>query len=99
EAFVGLLKQYAPRIFEIADLRLEILFNKDSSNIGPADWVLISRKLASSMEEWDAFVITHGTDTMAFTASALSFMLKNLPKPIIMTGSQRPLSDAQSDAP
>jgi L-asparaginase len=83
----------------VAEIGLEILSNKDSSNMEPSDWVMIARRLDDVMNDWDAFVVTHGTDTMAFTASALSFMFRNPPKPIILTGSQRPLSDLQSDAP
>jgi L-asparaginase len=93
------LSKYAPRIFEIADIDVEILFNKDSSNIRPLDWVVLAKKINESINNWDAFVVVHGTDTMAFTASALSFMISAPNKPIILTGSQRPLMDAWSDAP
>ncbi len=93
------LIKYAPRIFELADVDVEILFNKDSSNIRPSDWVALARRLDACMEKWDAFVVIHGTDTMSFTASALSYMILNPTKPIIVTGSQRPLMDARSDAP
>ena len=93
------LLKYAPRIFEIADVDVEILFNKDSSNIRPADWITLARKIDECMNNWDAFVVVHGTDTMSFTASALSYMIVNPTKPIIFTGSQRPLMDARSDAP
>lgn len=99
ENFLNALRKYVPRIFEIADIHLEILFNKDSSNIVPRDWVQLAKKLHGEMNNWDAFVVTHGTDTMAFTASAISFMLQNVPKPIIFTGAQRPLEDPKSDAP
>ena len=99
EVFLRVLKTYAPNIFDIANVEVQILFNKDSSNIEPKDWVVIARKLNAQMNDFDGFVITHGTDTMAFTASALSFMLTNLPKTVILTGSQRPLSDLRSDAP
>jgi L-asparaginase len=93
------LLQHAPRIFEIADIDIEILFNKDSSNIRPSDWITLANKIHHSMAKWDAFVVVHGTDTMSFTASALSYMLISPSKPIILTGSQRPLMDARSDAP
>lgn len=93
------LLKYAPRIFELAEVDVEILFNKDSSNIRPSDWVALARRLDACMDKWDAFVVVHGTDTMSFTASALSYMILNPSKPIIVTGSQRPLMDARSDAP
>ena len=97
--FLERVKKYAPRIFEIANISVEIVFNKDSSNIVPEDWAAIATSLDAQMDKYDAFIVIHGTDTMAFTASALSFMLQNPPKPIILTGSQRPLMDARSDAP
>jgi len=99
EHFLAAIKQHVPRVFEIADISLEIVFNKDSSNIMPKDWITLAKKLNESMNQWDAFVITHGTDTMVFTAAALSFMLQHFPKPVIITGAQRPMSDARSDAP
>ena len=70
----------------------------DSTNITPSDWVSIAKLVESNYEDYCGFVILHGTDTMAFTASALSFMLENLDKPIILTGSQRPISSTRSDA-
>lgn len=93
------LMKYVPRIFEMAHVEVEILFNKDSSNIRPADWIRIAKEIHSNLNDWDAFVVIHGTDTMSFTASALSFILENTTKPIILTGSQRPIMDPMSDAP
>lgn len=69
----------------------------DSSNMTPADWVTIARDIENNYTEYDGFVILHGTDTMAYTASALSFMLQNLAKPVIVTGSQIPLAALRSD--
>lgn len=97
--FLETLRQHASRAFELADISVEIVLNKDSSNISPADWITIGRRIHDRMSEWDAFVVTHGTDTMSFTAAALSFMLEGLPKPVVLTGSQRPLTDPHSDAP
>lgn len=70
----------------------------DSSNIGPAHWQTIAQIIYENYVEQDGFVILHGTDTMAFTASALSFMLVGLAKPIILTGAQLPISEPRSDA-
>ncbi|RRJ82382.1 asparaginase [Aestuariirhabdus litorea] len=70
----------------------------DSSNIVPADWLAIARDIASRYHDYDGFVVLHGTDTMAYTASALSFMLQGLAKPVIVTGSQIPLSETRNDA-
>lgn len=70
----------------------------DSSNMNLTEWNRIGTDIANEYEKYDAFVIFHGTDTMAYTASALSFMLENLAKPVIVTGSQIPLSEARNDA-
>ena len=69
----------------------------DSSNMTMDDWVQIARDVQDSYEVFDGFVILHGTDTMSFTASALSFMLENLGKPVIITGSQIPCFETRSD--
>ncbi|MBK4714215.1 MULTISPECIES: asparaginase [Tenebrionibacter/Tenebrionicola group] len=69
----------------------------DSSDMTPDDWQHIAEDIRDHYDEYDGFVILHGTDTMAFTASALSFMLENLAKPVIVTGSQIPLAQLRSD--
>ncbi|MEN9787849.1 MAG: hypothetical protein RLZZ299_3113 [Pseudomonadota bacterium] len=70
----------------------------DSSNIGVAQWVRLAEDIARHHASYDAFVVLHGTDTMAWTASALSFMLEGLDKPVILTGSQIPLAHVRNDA-
>ena len=69
----------------------------DSSNMTVREWNQIAKLIAAHYEQYDGFVILHGTDTMAYTASALSFMLKNLSKPVVLTGSQIPLCEIRSD--
>jgi len=69
----------------------------DSSNMTPGDWQRIADDIFDKYERYDGFVVLHGTDTMSYTASALSFMFKNLSKPIIVTGSQIPFSQLRSD--
>ncbi|TWX73770.1 asparaginase [Colwellia sp. C1TZA3] len=69
----------------------------DSSNMSPSDWQHIADDIKKNYEEYDGFVVLHGTDTMAYTSSALSFMLENLTKPVIVTGSQIPFSQLRSD--
>ncbi|XRX43064.1 MAG: asparaginase [Buchnera aphidicola (Tetraneura sorini)] len=69
----------------------------DSSNITPKEWKIIGNDIKKKYHKYDGFIILHGTDTMAYTASALSFILENLQKPIIITGSQIPLSEIRSD--
>jgi L-asparaginase len=70
----------------------------DSSDMNPNIWIEIAQIIEQSYDKYCGFVILHGTDTMAFTASALSFMLNNLSKPVILTGSQVPLENPRSDA-
>jgi L-asparaginase len=70
----------------------------DSSNMTPRDWVKIARDIAGHYDDYDGFVVLHGTDTMAYTASALPFMLDGLRKPVIITGSQIPLCEVRNDA-
>lgn len=69
----------------------------DSSNMTPDDWQRIADDIYSNYDDFDGFVVLHGTDTMAYSASALSFMFENLNKPILITGSQIPLSQLRSD--
>jgi len=69
----------------------------DSSDMVPADWLLIANDIQENYHQYDGFIILHGTDTMAYTASALSFMFENLAKPVIITGSQIPLAQLRSD--
>lgn len=73
------------------------LFNLDSSNIQPEHWQQLSQEIYNNYRHFDGFLILHGTDTMAYTASALSFMLRGLKKPVVFTGSQLPLMDPASD--
>ncbi len=75
---------------------LEVLL--DSTNAGPTDWPLIARRISDNYHLYDGFIVLHGTDTLAYTASALSFILQGLQKPVIVTGSQIPLSELRNDA-
>ncbi len=70
----------------------------DSSNMRPADWVRIGRDIVEHYGDYDGFIVLHGTDTMAYTASALPFFIRGLAKPVIITGSQIPLSEVRNDA-
>jgi L-asparaginase len=69
----------------------------DSSNINPSHWQHIAEQIGRNYDKFDGFVVLHGTDTMAYTASALSFMLENLRKPVIITGSQLPIGEVRTD--
>jgi L-asparaginase len=70
----------------------------DSTNMTPADWSKIARDICQRYHQYDGFIVLHGTDTMAFTTSALAFMLDGLAKPVIVTGSQIPLCEVRNDA-
>ena len=69
----------------------------DSSDMSPQRWMELSHVIADRYDQYDGFVVLHGTDTMAFTASALSYMLENLTKPVIFTGSQLPIGQLRTD--
>jgi L-asparaginase len=75
-----------------------ILMNIDSTNMQPEYWVRIAEAVYENYEDYDGFVITHGTDTMAYTAAALSYMLQHLSKPVVLTGSQVPIGFKKTDA-
>lgn len=89
-----------PEIREVADIEVQALFSMDSGDLQPSHWLAIARAVHAALarEELSGVVITHGTDTMAYTASALSFLLGPLPKPVVLTGAQKPLSDVRTDA-
>lgn len=88
-----------PAVQDIANITIDILTNKDSTNISPTDWTSLAMYIYSHHDEYDAFVVTHGTNTMAYTASALTLALGNgFTKPIVLTGSQLPLTEYGNDA-
>lgn len=80
------------------DITVHSLLTLDSSNIQPEEWALIARCIYEMRGDYDGIVITHGTDTMAYTASALTFMLPGLDRCVVLTGSQVPVSNMLSDA-
>ena len=69
----------------------------DSSNVSPENWLTLARMIQQNYERYDGFVVLHGTDTMSYTASALSFLLENLSKPVVFTGSQIPIGVLRTD--
>jgi len=91
-----------PALKKFAQLNGKILFNLDSTNMHPEDWLIIAeeiQKISRQDRRLRGIVISHGTDTLAYTASALSFMIQNPRFPIVLTGSQVPISEPHSDAP
>lgn len=93
------IQKLIPRLGEVADIEMEFLSNKDSTNVGPDDWTRLAMYIHDRLDDFDGFVITHGTNTLAYTASALAFAFgPGLSKPIIITGSQLPLTVYGNDA-
>jgi L-asparaginase len=90
--------QEIPELSSIAHIDTVCPFFEDSSNVTPTHWTKLIQCVLHHYEKYDGFVILHGTDTMAYTASALSFQLRNLTKPVIFTGSQVPMANLRSDA-
>jgi len=96
----ALILEHLPTLRNLSLELTVISFNHpiDSSNIRPEHWQTIAKIIFENYKDNDGFVVLHGTDTMAFTASALSFMLSGLAKPVILTGAQLPISEPRSDA-
>lgn len=92
------LMGYLPSIEEICQVETNQLLNLDSSNMQPLHWKQIVQTIRREYARYDGFVIAHGTDTMAYTAAALSYMIQNSSKPIVLTGSQRPINMDITDA-
>ena len=93
-------KAYMPELF-VGDVHVDIqAFSPllDSSNVTPECWVKMGQMIYDHYDAYDGFVVLHGTDTMSYSASALSFMLENLSKPVVFTGSQLPVGVLRSDA-
>ena len=74
------------------------VMNLDSTNIGPAHWLELAGAIQARYDDYDGFVVTHGTDTMAYTAAALSYLIQDSPKPIVFTGSQKSICLDDTDA-
>ncbi len=92
------LLSFVPEIAHIAKVETLPLFNLDSTNVTPAHWLEIARTVEENYGRYDGFVITHGTDTMAYTAAALSYLIQNSCKPIVLTGSQKSVYLRDTDA-
>ncbi|BEP28903.1 asparaginase [Helicovermis profundi] len=92
------LLSFIPSIKDKFNIASESIMNVDSTNMSPEDWQKIAIKVKEEYSNYDGFVITHGTDTMAYTSSALSFMISNLNKPVILTGSQYSITENCTDA-
>jgi L-asparaginase len=94
---MGKLLEQIPELSSLAEVELLPVSNVDSSNLRPELWVALAKAIYERMDQYDGFVVTHGTDTLSYTSAALSFMLQELPKPVVLTGSQVPLDDIGTD--
>lgn len=97
-SFFRTVRDRVPELTKLADLEFEVFSNLDSCEMQPELWSQIATRVAQRISKFDGVVITHGTDTLAETACALSFMLPGLNKPVVLTGAQRPLGEIRSDA-
>lgn len=89
---------YIPSLKDICEVETLQLCNLDSTNISMEHWMMMANAIEEKYEKYDGFVICHGTDTMAYTASALSYLVQHSPKPIVLTGSQKPVDMEITDA-
>ena len=92
------LLSHVPAVGELCQVEAVQLMNLDSTNIGPGHWLKIAGAVRERYDDYDGFVITHGTDTMAYTAAALSYLIQDSPKPIVITGSQKSIALNDTDA-
>ena len=87
------LAQSVPEISGLCELDVVQPMNIDSTNMRPSDWMRIRDVIVEGYADHDGFVILHGTDTMSYTAAALSYLIQDSPKPIVLTGSQKPMGN------
>lgn len=94
----GELVARVPLVEDLCDINVVQPMNIDSTNMRPAGWLAIAAEIERAYDDYDGFVVLHGTDTMAYTAAALSYLVQGSPKPIVLTGSQQPMSAPFTDA-
>lgn len=90
--------EYIPDISKVCEVETIQICNIDSTNISPDIWISLVETIQDHYDQYDGFVVCHGTDTMAYTAAILSYMIQNSPKPIIVTGAQRPINMEVTDS-
>lgn len=90
--------EFVPELNLLARCDVEVMFNRDSAHIGPSEWIALAHRIQQKWQSYDGVVVLHGTDTLSYTASALSFLLRPCLKPVVITGAQRPLAALRTDA-
>ena len=92
------LLSFVPAVSSLCRAECLQLLSLDSTNLAPTHWLLIAKAIRERYDRYDGFVISHGTDTMAYTAAALSYLIQGARKPIILTGAQKPISFDSTDS-
>lgn len=92
------LLSFVPAVSALCRAECLQLLSLDSTNLAPSHWLLIAKAIRERYDRYDGFVISHGTDTMAYTAAALSYLIQGARKPIILTGAQKPISFDSTDS-
>ena len=90
--------EYVPEVKKYAFIETLQVCNIDSTDVRPSEWMLIASAIKENYDKYDGFVVCHGTDTLAYTAAALSYMIRHSVKPIVVTGAQKPINAADTDA-
>ena len=91
------LLKCVPEVFSICEPHAIQVYNIDSTNVTPKHWVLLASAIKENYDKYDGFVVCHGTDTLSYTAAMLSYMIQHSPKPIVLTGSQKPIDKEDTD--
>ena len=92
----GLLK-FVPEVLDFCVPSAIQIYNIDSTNVTPAHWIKLAKTIQENYDDYDGFVVCHGTDTMSYTAAMISYMVQHSPKPIVFTGSQQPIDQEDTD--
>ena len=92
------LLEFIPQLNNMCDIDVKSVFSIDSTNVYYKHWLILAEVIKEEYDNYDGFVICHGTDTLSYTASALSYLIQNSKKPIVLTGAQRPINLDISDA-
>ena len=91
------LLKCVPEVFEFCQSSAIQIYNIDSTNVTPQHWILLAKTIQENYDAYDGFVVCHGTDTMSYTAAMISYMVQHSPKPIVFTGSQKPIDKEDTD--
>ncbi len=92
------LLKSVPEVYEFCQPSAVQIYNIDSTNVTPAHWLRLAQTIKDNYDRYDGFVVCHGTDTMSYTAAMISYMVQHSPKPIVFTGSQKPIDKEDTDA-